>query len=75
MTTDQDPLLRAGRITCSCCGRVGLPVDAVWVPGELILASFEHPCSEALSRVVLVDPALLVTSPELLRPREEGGRA
>lgn len=51
-----DPILRAGFARCPRCSRIGLPVDADWLPGGLILASYPAVCSHARGAVMIVEP-------------------
>ncbi|MGA2831037.1 MAG: hypothetical protein ABSF03_33550 [Streptosporangiaceae bacterium] len=57
---EHDPILRAGFARCTGCGRINFPVDADWLPGGLILASYPAMCSHhARGAVMIVDPATL----------------
>lgn len=41
----RDPLLYARFLECRVCKRVSFPVDAEWLDGELILATYPGVCS------------------------------
>ena len=57
---EHDPILRAGFARCTRCSRIVFPVDADWLPGGLILASYPAVCSHAArGAVMIVDPATL----------------
>lgn len=56
---EHDPILRAGVARCTRCSRIVFPVDAGWLPGGLILASYPAVCTHARGTVMIVDPAAL----------------
>jgi hypothetical protein len=71
-----DPLLRAGIASCTRCGRVAYPVDAVWLDNGLILASFPKVCEHTHASVWIGDPRRLTRAPEWchVRTRTTGER-
>jgi hypothetical protein len=54
---DHDPLVLAGFVSCPRCGRVAYPVDAAWLDGRLVLASFPPACPHTRAVVWLGNPA------------------
>lgn len=61
-----DPITCAGFVICKTCGRRGYPSDAEWIDGDLILATFNAPCSHAKAQTQVVMPSQLeeITTPE-----------
>jgi hypothetical protein len=51
----QDPLLLAGVLRCTICGRAAFPVDATWVDELVLLADYGRPCPHTRGGLVLVD--------------------
>lgn len=58
MTTTDDPLRLAGVAECGTCGDAVYPVDAVCLPGGLVLTTYRPTCGHSTASTVVVDPAL-----------------
>lgn len=56
-----DPILQASRMSCTGCGREAYPVDAAWLTGDLVLATFTQPhgadCRGPRAWTVIIDTA------------------
>lgn len=79
MTGGLDPILLAGTARCTWCDREAYPVDAVWLTGEQLLATFAQPhggdCRGPRAWTVIIDITAAAGHAFSHAPRDNGRRA